>query len=278
MTAPRGVPGRTWPRDAIVLAAGALALSAPGCGESPDPYTGTRIREGSPAEPTRIQVVLPTPDDAGLRALVAAREEWAPLREEMFTLASPGAHPQALLDPDREAASRRAIEDLVEPLAGVEVGFGIDPRAAHDERVAALVTVELVPGEIMWEERGADAYTHTTFTVEPRYIRRAVIHLPDWLLDHDPDDLANFVAHEFGHALGQADHLVERDPAARDETWFWDRAMSSPIPLGQPWQPATSEDILAIAQDRYTLRDGWIDTRVPRFVELRPYRERPHPG
>lgn len=259
------------------IASLALILLAPGCGGSLDPYTATRVREGSAEAPTVIQVILPTPDDGALQRLIAARDEWAPLREEMFTLADPGAYPQSALDAERDLAARRAIEDLVEPLVGVEVAFGIDPRAAEDARVPALVTVELVPGELMWEARDADAFTHTTFTVEPRYIRRAVIHLPDWLLDHAPDDLANFVAHEFGHALGQAGHLAERDPTRREETWFWDRAMASPIPLGQPWQPATSEDILAIADDRYTLRDGWIDTRVPRFAELRPYRERPQP-
>jgi hypothetical protein len=233
------------------------------------------VREGTPDAPAVIQVVMPTDDHVGLLRLITARGEWAPMTLEMFTLVEPGAYPQPTLDGEWDAATRRAIRDLVEPLAGVDVVFGLDPAAARDKRVAALVTVEMIPGSVVWELRGADAFTETSYTLTPRHIRRAVIHLPDWLLDHGPDDLANFVGHEFGHALGQTAHLAERDPARREETWFWDRLMASPIPLGQPWQPATSEDILAIAADRYTLREGWIDTRVPRFVELRPYRERP---
>jgi len=230
------------------------------------------IPEGSSGAPSIIEVLLPSSNMGAITNLVSARDAWKGLLTESQALSNPGLYPQPDLDPRWIEAGEQAIADLVGPFEGLTWRLGPTADAVQNPRVVTLVLVEVLPDSAIRRLHGSDAYTESFYEYETRRIRRAIIHLPMFLLDHTPDDFANFLEHELGHALGQEQHLEEMAPTASGEAWFWDRLMTIPICMGQPWQPATAEDILAIATGRYTLRSGWDEMRLLRFATARPYR------
>lgn len=252
---------------AALLACAVLALACGGTDKPP------RVRQGSADAPTYIHIVLPSPDVASLRELARSRDTWEKLESEALALSQPERYPQPTLTPAFVSAATRAAEDLLDPIVGIEPLFGLtrnDPEA-----VASLIVVEMLPDSTIQRLHGSDAFTESAHDLDQRFIRRSVIRLPGWLLDRPPDDFANFFEHELGHALGYEGHIDEMWAHGENDTWFWDRLMTVPIRPGQIWQPATSEDIFAIVDGRYRLRDGWIAGRVPRFEEAAPYRRVP---
>jgi hypothetical protein len=227
------------------------------------------MEQGASDAPNLVLVMLPHGDPSPLRALVRARDSWERLEEEMLSLRDPARFPQRTLAPEVVRLARRAAEDIFDPIEGLDPSF--DPSLVHDPRVVALVAVELLPDTTIQRLHGSDGFTESFHDLDRHLIRRAVIRLPDWLLTRPPDDFANFLAHELGHALGLEGHIDEMWSHPDDATWFWDRLMTVPIRPGQPWQPATTEDIFAIAEGRYRLRDGWMAGRLPRFREAAPH-------
>jgi hypothetical protein len=266
-----------WPPLVSALVLALPALGGLGCSISADAGRGTppveaHVPEGNAASPTVIEVLFPSSDLSAIRHLVSARPAWEGLQTESLALSNPRRYPQPDLDPAWIEAGTRALDDLLDPLVGLTWRLGPTAEAVRDPSVSTLVLVEILPDSTIRRLHGSDAFTESFYEYETKRIRRAIIHLPMFLLDHAPDDFANFLGHEFGHALGQEAHLEEMSPVATGDAWFWDRLMTIPICMGQRWQPATIEDVLLIATGRYTLRAGWDAERAMRFGNARAYR------
>jgi len=235
-----------------------------------------RIPQGTASAPNVVWIALPDGGSSALRTTIEHRESWRKLADDLLALRRQAEYPQPALDPAFRAAAERAAWDLLDPIEGLDPSF--DATGVPGDGVVTLIAVEVLPDTTIQRLHGSDAFTDAAYDLDRYEISRALVRLPSWLLEESPDDFANFFAHELGHALGLEEHVAEMWDQPEDATWFWDRLMTVPIRPGQPWQPATSEDIFAIAEGRYRLRDGWIDGRLPRFEEAAPYRRtRPAP-
>lgn len=199
-----------------------LAVACAGAGTSTET---PRVKEGSRA-PSRILVALPASDASAVHRLASAHARFADLEREALSWVEPTRYPQPDLDPSWRDAAERAVEDLVDPFPGVTVSF--DPASA--DRVETLVVVEMLPERVIRERHGSDAFTQSIFDLDAYHIRRAVIRLPLYLLDERPDDFANFLAHEFGHALGK--RRTSRTAATAPSTSRGSGIGSWPCPFG----------------------------------------------